>query len=84
MEPKMGSHTVCGYCGKSIENPSCGVCFECQVKHAAQGGTQAATEAAAKRQPCNSARDAICINEKCPWNLKGVCGMARVCPGRNE
>lgn len=29
--------------------------------------------------------DAItCVTEKCCWNLKGRCGLVRICPGRNK
>jgi hypothetical protein len=44
----------------------------------------AAIAAEALKPSHNSARDAICVNETCSWNLNGVCGMARACPGRNK
>ena len=32
----------------------------------------------------NKARDAICVNEKCHWNLNGICAFVSCCPGRNK
>jgi hypothetical protein len=26
----------------------------------------------------------MCVNERCCWNMRGMCGLVRVCPGRNK
>jgi len=55
-----------------------------EIRKEEEDRTSCATEAGSK-QPNNSAKDAItCVNEQCCWNLKGMCGLVRVCPGRNK